>query len=149
MFVTDILVCCIFGSRPSKFPWTWGCLVNLTCSREYYLFRLSIIMLTCERIFIFLFLWLLKKNMLASIQGDITMSNHLDKERQMVIFLPYIFRNYLVLTGHYLFFLTLVESNLKKNVLLHIFCTSWEKQNQFAKATNWVSDCIWTPPPLF
>ena len=148
MFVTDILVCCILVSRPSKFPWTWGCLVNLTCSREYYLFRLSIIMLTCERIFYF-FLWLLKKIILASIQGDITMSNHLLKEKTNGNFSAVYFQKLSCFDRSLSFFLTLVESNLKKNVLLHIFCTSWEKQNQFAKATNWVSDCIWTPPPLF
>ena len=148
MFVTDILVCCIFGSRPNKFPWTWGCLVNLTCSREYYLVRLRIIMLTCERIYIF-FLWLLKKIILASIQGDITMSNHLLKEKTNGNFSAVYFQKLSCFDRSLSFFLTLVESNLKKNVLLHIFCTSWEKQNQFAKATNWVSDCIWTPPPLF
>ena len=136
-------------SRPSKFPWTWGCLVNLTWSREYYLLRLSIIMLTCERIFIFLFLWLLKKIMLASIQGDITMSNHLWKKRKKGNFSSVHFQKLSCFDRSLYFFLTPVESNFKKNVLLHIFCTSWEKQNQFAKATNWVSDCIWTPPPLF
>ena len=114
MFVTDILVCCILVSGPSKFPWTWGCLVNLTCSREYYLVRLRIIMLTCERIYIFFFLWLLKKIILASIQGDITMSNHLLKEKTNGNFSAVYFQKLSCFDRSLSFFLTLVESNLKK-----------------------------------
>ena len=38
----------------------------------------------------------------------------------MVIFLPYIFRNYLVLTGHYLFFLLLLRVIQKKCFASHL-----------------------------
>ena len=62
----------------------------------------------------FLFLWLLKKIMLASIQGDITMSNHLLKEKTNGNFSAVYFQKLSCFDRSLSFFLTLVESNLKK-----------------------------------
>ena len=62
----------------------------------------------------FLFLWLLKKIMLASIQGDITMSNHLWKKRKKGNFSSVHFQKLSCFDRSLYFFLTPVESNLKK-----------------------------------